>query len=198
MEADDVTAGGNQRTRLGCSLEGGLGPDVVHALGESHGLNLAPGSGPVSSAPQPSVSKVTARARIPGVTSYYDLDAANDRVGEVRPLLTALRDDRDAIGAAQLRLKQLGAGGDDADQRAQLAKEQEQMTVIVRRMERTVRQIDAWGITLRDIGTGLVDFPALANGRPVWLCWKLGEGDIAWWHELDAGIAGRKPLIELE
>jgi len=144
------------------------------------------------------VSKVTARARIPGVTSYYDLDAANDRVGEVRPLLTALRDDRDAIGAAQLRLKQLGAGGDDADQRAQLAKEQEQMTVIVRRMERTVRQIDAWGITLRDIGTGLVDFPALANGRPVWLCWKLGEGDIAWWHELDAGIAGRKPLIELE
>ncbi len=132
------------------------------------------------------------------MTSYYDLDAANDRVGEVRPLLTALRDDRDAIGAAQLRLKQLGAGGDDADQRAQLAKEQEQMTVIVRRMERTVRQIDAWGITLRDIGTGLVDFPALANGRPVWLCWKLGEGDIAWWHELDAGIAGRKPLIELE
>ena len=132
------------------------------------------------------------------MTSYYDLDAANDHVGEVRPLLTALRDDRDAIGAAQLRLKQLGAGGDDADQRAQLAKEQEQMTVIVRRMERTVRQIDAWGITLRDIGTGLVDFPALANGRPIWLCWKLGEGDIAWWHELDAGIAGRKPLIELE
>ena len=72
------------------------------------------------------------------------------------------------------------------------------MTTIVRRMEQTVRQIDAWGVTLRDIGTGLVDLPALANGRPIWLCWKLGEDDIAWWHELDAGIAGRKPLIELE
>ncbi|MEA2026446.1 MAG: DUF2203 domain-containing protein [Chloroflexota bacterium] len=132
------------------------------------------------------------------MTSYYDLGAANDRVGEVRPLLSALRDDRDAIGAAQLRLKQLGTGGADADQHAQLKNEQEQMTVIVRRMERTVRQIDAWGITLRDIGAGLVDFPALANGRPIWLCWKLGEDDIAWWHELDAGIAGRKPLIELE
>jgi len=132
------------------------------------------------------------------VTSYYDLGAANDRVGEVRPLLTSLCDDRDAIRAAQLRLKQLGTGGADADQRAQLKNEQEQMTVIVRRMERTVRQIDAWGITLRDIGAGLVDFPALANGRPIWLCWKLGEDDIAWWHELDTGIAGRKPLIELE
>ena len=120
------------------------------------------------------------------------------RVGDVRPLLSSLRDDRDAIEAAQLRLKQLGTGGADADQRAQLEKEQEQMTVIVHRMERTVRQIDAWGITLRDIGTGLVDFPALADGRPIWLCWKLGEDDIAWWHELDAGIAGRKSLIELE
>ena len=65
-------------------------------------------------------------------------------------------------------------------------------------MERAVRQIDAWDVTLRDISTGLVDFPALASGRPIWLCWKLGEDDIAYWHELEAGIAGRKPLIELE
>ena len=65
-------------------------------------------------------------------------------------------------------------------------------------MEAAVRRIDDWGIALRDIGSGLVDFPALANGRPIWLCWKLGEGDIAWWHELQAGVAGRRPLIELE
>ena len=65
-------------------------------------------------------------------------------------------------------------------------------------MEAAVRQIDAWGVTLRDIGAGLVDFPALANGRPIWLCWRLGEADIAWWHELEAGVAGRRPLIDLE
>ena len=39
---------------------------------------------------------------------------------------------------------------------------------------------------------------ALASGRPIWLCWKLGEHDIAWWHELEAGVAGRRALIELE
>jgi len=72
------------------------------------------------------------------------------------------------------------------------------MAITVRSMEQAVRQIDAWGVTLRDIGTGLVDLPALANGRPIWLCWKLGEDDLAYWHELDAGVAGRKPLIELE
>jgi len=133
-----------------------------------------------------------------GVTSYYDLAAANDRVVELRALLSALREDRDAIAAAQARLEALRSGADDENRRAQLEHEQEQMTVIVRRMEVSVRQIDAWGITLRDIATGLVDIPALANGRPIWLCWKLGEDDIGWWHELDAGLAGRKPLIDLE
>ncbi|MGD8486328.1 MAG: DUF2203 domain-containing protein [Chloroflexota bacterium] len=130
------------------------------------------------------------------MTSYYELDAANDRVAELRPLLSRLRDDRDAVAAAQLRLQQL-ASTEDAD-RADLEREREAIVAIVRRMEAAVRQIDAWGVTLRDIGTGLVDLPALANGRPIWLCWRLGEDDIAYWHELDAGIAGRKPLIELE
>ncbi|HSM34194.1 MAG TPA: DUF2203 domain-containing protein [Anaerolineae bacterium] len=134
------------------------------------------------------------------MTRYYDLAAANDRVRELRPLLSALSDDRDAVATVQLRLRRSGAedGADEQEGQARLERERELLTAIVRRMERTVRQIDAWGITLRDIGTGLVDFPALANGRPIWLCWKLGEDDIAYWHELDAGIAGRKPLIELE
>jgi hypothetical protein len=130
------------------------------------------------------------------VSSYYDLDAANARIAELRPILAALRDARKAIAAGQPRLVELSRAPDtDPDL---LAREQEAMTVTVQSMERAVRQIDAWGVTLRDIGSGLVDFPALVNGRPIWLCWKLGEGDIAFWHELDAGIAGRKPLTELE
>jgi hypothetical protein len=134
------------------------------------------------------------------VPAYYDLAAANERVRELRPLLTALRDDRYVIVAIRARLEQLeahdGADGEQAQAGREL--ERDRLTDIVRRMERSVRQIDAWGISLRDIVTGLVDFPALASGRPIWLCWKLGEDEIAFWHELDAGIAGRKPLIELE
>ena len=47
------------------------------------------------------------------------------------------------------------------------------------------------------IETGLIDFPALVTGRQVWLCWRLGEGDVDWWHELDEGFGGRRPLSEL-
>ena len=133
------------------------------------------------------------------MTSYYDLAAAADRLRDLRPMLIELRDDRDAVAAAQLRLKALAAVGTSADATHEVMhREQQRMTDIVRRMERSVRQIDAWGIRLRDIGSGLVDFPALASGRPIWLCWKLGEDEIAYWHELGAGVAGRKPLIELE
>ena len=68
---------------------------------------------------------------------------------------------------------------------------------LVFRMERYVSQLVAWDITLRDIETGLVDFPALVNGRQVCLCWRLGEERVGFWHELDSGFAGRRPLIDL-
>jgi hypothetical protein len=68
---------------------------------------------------------------------------------------------------------------------------------IVDQMGASVARIDAWGITLRDIESGLIDFPALVDGRQVWLCWRLGEDDVAWWHDLDSGFGGRRPLAEL-
>ena len=51
------------------------------------------------------------------------------------------------------------------------------------------------GIQLKDYTRGLIDFPSMKEGRVVLLCWQLGEGDrIEWWHEIEAGFAGRQPL----
>lgn len=52
------------------------------------------------------------------------------------------------------------------------------------------------GMILRDVESGLVDFPAVLDGQEVFLCWQLGEKEITYWHELDTGYAGRKPLPE--
>ena len=71
------------------------------------------------------------------------------------------------------------------------------MQGVVDRMQASVATIDAWGITLRDIGTGLIDFPALVSGRQVWLCWQLDDDDVDWWHALDDGFAGRRRLADL-
>ncbi len=56
-------------------------------------------------------------------------------------------------------------------------------------------ELDALGVQLKDFERGLVDFPSLRDGRVVLLCWQLGEGDeLEWWHDVDAGFAGRTPL----
>ena len=56
-------------------------------------------------------------------------------------------------------------------------------------------QLEALGVQIKDFDRGLVDFPSLRDGRVVLLCWQLGEGDeVEWWHDVDAGFAGRTPL----
>ena len=56
------------------------------------------------------------------------------------------------------------------------------------------RELDALGIELKDPRLGLVDFPGEMNGRRILLCWRMGEPEVQFWHEVDAGYAGRQPL----
>jgi len=58
-----------------------------------------------------------------------------------------------------------------------------------------VNDLEALGVQLKDFSRGLVDFPSLREGRVILLCWQLGEGNqIEWWHDVEAGFAGRTPL----
>jgi len=57
-----------------------------------------------------------------------------------------------------------------------------------------LRQIRDMGVLLKDVDRGLCDFPYMRNGRVVYLCWHLGEETIAYWHDIEAGFAGREPL----
>ena len=58
-----------------------------------------------------------------------------------------------------------------------------------------IGELEGLGVQLKDFKRGLVDFPSLREGRVVLLCWQMGEGDeLAWWHDVDAGFAGRTPL----
>ena len=62
--------------------------------------------------------------------------------------------------------------------------------------ERTefIDELQGLGIELKDPNVGLIDFPAMLEGRVVYLCWRLGEGEISHWHELESGFAGRQPV----
>jgi hypothetical protein len=64
-----------------------------------------------------------------------------------------------------------------------------------KRMEGYEQELRGLGVELKDYYTGLVDFPCRMDGREVYLCWRLGEPEVAHWHELDAGFAGRQRLL---
>lgn len=128
---------------------------------------------------------------------YFGIDEANAVVADARPVLEQLQADRERVAEVQARLQRHRENNGSAEHAEELAEQEQELREIVRRMQSDVTQIDEWGITLREISTGLIDFPALANGRPIWLCWRLGEGDIEWWHETNVGFDGRQPLSEL-
>lgn len=61
-------------------------------------------------------------------------------------------------------------------------------------VQEKLRAIQAQGVLVKDLDSGLIDFPALLEGREVYLCWKLGEETIGWWHSVESGFAGRRPI----
>ena len=128
---------------------------------------------------------------------FYRLDEANERLLELEPLLEKLRADRDAVADLQRKIRDARATNGSAEHAEEVRRMEGEVRQFVRRMKAAVEQVDEWGVALRDIGTGLIDFPALANGRPIWLCWRLGEDDINWWHEADRGFDERQRLTEL-
>ena len=145
------------------------------------------------------------------MTRFYDIDAANallpevgaivEVLGQQRAELVRLRDDVLAAGAggegAPTAVGGAASGADGPPISNELRLARLRMQGLIDQMAAGVARIDAWGITLRDIERGLVDFPALVSGRQIWLCWKLGEPSIGWWHGLDTGFDGRRLLAEL-
>ena len=128
---------------------------------------------------------------------YLTLSEANDLLQEVRPLAESLvehrRGMRDAAERrARLTARIAGNGGDlDPQEPSQLDEEFERQS---QAMAKAAASLQRLGVLVKDLDTGLLDFPALHEGEEVLLCWQLGEDEVAHWHGLDEGFAGRKPL----
>jgi hypothetical protein len=120
---------------------------------------------------------------------FYTVEEANALLPRLRPLLERIRDNHQAAGGEELvsRIREKAAhNGGGAPAR--------QVAARSGAIERDVKQLNEWGIVLRDPSTGLIDFLHRREGQAVFLCWRLGESAVEWWHPLDTGIAGRRRL----
>jgi len=131
---------------------------------------------------------------------YFTLDEANRRL----PLVRAIVEDIVALyGDINERRERLAAVRSRSSQRDEsdlYSEELEQMEADlekdIEKFRGFVEELQELGAELKDAVTGLIDFPAQIDGRDVYLCWRLGEEEIGFWHELDGGFAGRQSLLE--
>lgn len=120
----------------------------------------------------------------------FTLQEANDALHIIRPLMDDVQAIRQKILANQPEAwpaieKSAGNGGNKALSR---------MVDDFEKLDTLIHQILDTGVQIKDINIGLLDFSAMRNEREVYLCWQYGEGDIAFWHEVDAGYAGRQSI----
>ena len=121
---------------------------------------------------------------------HFTVKEANALLPRVRVILESVLAARQRIIDAQPEVwpvLEKAVGNGRSQKAGQLVEE-------FKKVERGIQAIKSLGIVVKDINTGLIDFPALRGDREVFLCWRYGEPDVAYWHDLQAGFAGRQPL----
>jgi hypothetical protein len=120
---------------------------------------------------------------------------ANSALAQVRPVaerMVAARERMRELEGEQRELVQTIAGNGSgyavSDSRS------DEFNAVVAELEACVEELERLGVQLKDVDLGLVDFPARREGEDVLLCWHVGEDSVAFWHGLEEGYAGRKPI----
>ncbi|MEA2507549.1 MAG: hypothetical protein QOH48_2167 [Actinomycetota bacterium] len=121
------------------------------------------------------------------IEKRYSVAEANALLPHLAPALVELRERyeeavtiRELVGAA-------AASNGWTDHK-------EEWSRTLARVDELIERIQTWNVLLRDVSTGLVDFPTVLEGKDAYLCWRLGEPEVAFWHFADRGFSGRMPL----
>jgi hypothetical protein len=120
---------------------------------------------------------------------HYTLEQAE----AARPWV-AERVERIQVALEELRSPTMQAALEDMDPGAGGSWPGREVATAVLSLFSGAEQLEAMDIVLRDADRGLVDFPSIRDGEEIYLCWEAGEPRVAYWHEPDAGFAGRRPL----
>jgi hypothetical protein len=121
----------------------------------------------------------------------FTVDEANATLSAIKPKLLAIRELYSRI--EEMRPSARAAAG-ASDFGGGMEGGTDYVNLLYRLGELSTK-VNDMGVELKDPGQGLIDFPSIRSGRVVYLCWRLDDGDqIEWWHETEAGFAGRQPL----
>ncbi len=134
------------------------------------------------------------------MSRYFTLKEAESLIPYVKECLEAAIDAKAVVSEIDVEMQDLSAricmlGGMEIDP-DYVAHRRLERSALVKSIEESVNTIQSSGCLVKDLDVGLLDFPALLNGVEVYLCWKLGESRIEWWHSSQEGYSDRRKIID--
>lgn len=143
---------------------------------------------------------------------YFTVEDANGSVSELSALFARVMQLRAQLKTLYQSLDEAGhAPGDEElqgtiesadnlpdDAPSTVQRDYVRFRALMSTLREQVEDIQHTGAIIKDIEIGLVDWPAMHQGREVWLCWKYGESEVSHWHEIHTGFSARRPVSELE
>ena len=120
-------------------------------------------------------------------SKLYTVEEANALLPYLAPTLVELREKSE--DAAQIRESVAHAASTNGG-----STKRERWSRTLARVGELVQRLQEWELELRDVSSGLVDFPARVDGQDAWLCWRLGEPEVGYWHPRNEGFGSRRPL----
>jgi hypothetical protein len=133
----------------------------------------------------------------PRAKKFYSVAEANAMLPLLRSILRNITELAQEMHERHERLARIqvpagrGAANAYRDEIEEMERTLERDREQMREYEDELKQLN---VELKDYFTGLVDFPCIMNGNPAYLCWRLGEPEVGYWHDLEAGFAGRQKL----
>ncbi len=126
----------------------------------------------------------------------FTLDEANALLPRLREILTELQEKKPAFDRLQPEMEEMArsAAGNGHLKSPEVQEKRRRAESLAEQLEELVSELRRMDCQLKGLEEGLIDFPAEREGRPIYLCWRLGEDMIGYWHEQDTGFASRQPL----
>lgn len=136
-----------------------------------------------------------------GVKQYFTVEEANRRLPLIRRIVRDIVELYKDVHERrrrleEIRFRQTGSEEGAAIYRDEVGEIEKELKVDVDRLDGFVAELKKLNVLLKDPIRGLIDFPSRMDGRDICLCWQLDEDEIGFWHETDAGFAGRQSLFE--
>jgi hypothetical protein len=128
----------------------------------------------------------------------FTVNEANDLLPTLRPLVEQILENIRRLKAASETVIRKDRLNPEAPNLMERLGEDNEIARLIGQVKGWVEEINAYGCLCKGVEQGLIDFPCMLGAEVVFLCWQVGESNVGYWHRIEDGFAGRKPLLDGE